>query len=126
VLRIALAVRLLAFLGLLILGFTRYGGRGYLALLAFLFVVLAWSLLSVSGTALTAELSPVGEGEGMGLFNAATAVAGVIGVAVGGWIAGRWGYGPALGLAVLGVGCGLILVLGIQPVTPAQRVQKRQ
>ncbi len=126
VLRIALAMRLLAFLGLLILGFTRYGGRGYLALLAFLFVVLAWSLLSVSGTALTAELSPVGEGEGMGLFNAATAVAGVIGSAVGGWIAGRWGYGPALGLAVLGVGCGLILALGIQPVTPAQRVEKRQ
>jgi len=119
VLRVALAVRLLAFLGLLMLGFTRYGGRGYLALLAFLFVVLSWSLLSVSGTALTAELSPVGEGEGMGLFNAATAVAGVIGSAVGGWIAGRWGYRPALGLAVLGVGCGLILALGIQPARRA-------
>jgi uncharacterized membrane protein YeaQ/YmgE (transglycosylase-associated protein family) len=61
----------------------------------------------------------------MGLFNAATAVAGVIGSAVGGWIAGRWGYPTALGLAVLGVGFGLILALGIQPVTPAQRLEKR-
>lgn len=120
VLRIALAVRLLAFLGLLILGFTRYGGRGYLALLAFLFVVLAWSLLSVSGTALTAELSPVGEGEGMGLFNAATAVAGVIGSAVGGWIAGRWGYPAALGLAVTGVAIGLAIAVAVRPVHPKE------
>jgi MFS family permease len=126
VLRIALAVRLLAFLGLLILGFTRYGGRGHLALLAFLFVVLAWSLLSVSGTALTAELSPIGEGEGMGLFNAATALAGVIGSAAGGWIAGRWGYPTALGLAVLGVGCGLILALGIRLPEPVRRAGEVQ
>jgi MFS family permease len=122
VLRIALGVRLLAFLSLLALGLTRSGGRGWLALLAFVFVVLAWSLLSVSGTALTADLSPVGEGEGMGLFNAATAVAGVIGSAAGGWIAGRWGYGPVLGLAVLGVGCGLVLAVGIRPGEPAKRV----
>jgi predicted MFS family arabinose efflux permease len=122
VLRVALGVRLLAFLSLLALGLTRSGGRGWAALLVFLFVVLAWSLLSVSGTALTAELSPVGEGEGMGLFNATTAVAGVIGSAAGGWIAGRWGYGPVLGLAVLGVGCGLVLAVGIRPGGPGERV----
>lgn len=114
VLRIALGVRLLAFLALLALGFTHPGGRGYLALLTFLFVVLAWSLLSVSGTALTAELSPVGEGEGMGLFNAATGVAGVLGSAAGGWMAGRWGYRSPVVLALLGVTCGLILALGIR------------
>lgn len=120
VLRIALGVRLLALLGLLVLEVTPGGGggRSRLALLAFLFVVLAWSLLSVSGTALTVELSPVGEGEGLGLFNAATAAAGVLGAAAGGWIAGRWGYGPALGLAVLGVGCGLILAGGLGPARP--------
>ncbi|HSB80927.1 MAG TPA: hypothetical protein VLM91_19260 [Candidatus Methylomirabilis sp.] len=87
----ALGVRLLAFLNLLALGFTHPGGGRWLALLAFLFVVLAWSLLSVSGTALTAELSPGGEGQAMGLFNATTAVAGVIGAALGGWVAGRGG-----------------------------------
>jgi predicted MFS family arabinose efflux permease len=111
-------MRLLAFLGLLALGATRKNRRGPLGLLAFLFVVLAWSLLSVSGTALTAELSPVGEGEGMGLFNATTAVAGVIGSVLGGWIAGRWGYGPALGLAAAGVGCGLILAMTLRSARP--------
>jgi len=122
VLRMALGVRLVACLSLLALGFSRSGGRGWAALLAFVFVVLAWSLLSVSGTALAAELSPVGEGEGMGLFNAATAVAGVMGSAAGGWIAGRWGYPPALGLAVLGVGSGLILALGARPSEGVERV----
>jgi MFS family permease len=121
VLRIALGVRLLACLSLLALGFTQANARGWLALLAFLFVVLAWSLLSVTGTALAAELSPLGEGEGMGLFNATSAVAGVIGSAAGGWIAGRWGYPPAVGLAVLGVGCGLTLALGIRAGEPVER-----
>jgi DHA1 family tetracycline resistance protein-like MFS transporter len=109
VLRIALAVRLLAFVGLLALGLTHPGDRGWLALLAFLFVVLTWSLLSVSGTALTAQLTPANEGQAMGLFNATTAVAGVLGAVLGGWCAGRWGYAAALGLAVLGVAGGLMV-----------------
>jgi DHA1 family tetracycline resistance protein-like MFS transporter len=109
VLELALGVRLLAFVGLLVLGVTHPGDRGWLALLVFLFVVLTWSLLSVSGTALTAQLSPANEGQAMGLFNATTAVAGVLGAVLGGWSAGRWGYVAALGLAVLGVACGLML-----------------
>jgi MFS family permease len=109
VLRIALAVRLLGFVGLLVLGLTHPGDRGWLALLIFLVVVLTWSLLSVSGTALTAQLSPANEGQAMGLFNATTAVAGVLGAVLGGWCAGRWGYAAALGPAVLGVAGGLML-----------------
>jgi MFS transporter, DHA1 family, tetracycline resistance protein len=111
VLEIALGVRWLAFLGLLVLTLVPAGRHGWLALLAFLFVVLAWSLLSVSGTALTAQLSPVTEGEGMGIFNAATALAGVIGAALGGWIAGRWGYASVIGFAVVGVAGGLPLTI---------------
>ena len=121
VLQIALGVRLLAFVGLLALALTHSRDQGWLVLLAFLFVVLAWSLLSVSGTALTAELSPGGEGQAMGLFNATTAAAGVIGAALGGWIAGRWGYAAALGPAVLGVACGLVLAMGIRPAAQVDR-----
>jgi DHA1 family tetracycline resistance protein-like MFS transporter len=111
VVRAALGVRLVAFLGLLGLGLTHTSGAAWLALLAFLFVVLAWSLLSVGGTALTARLSPVGEGEGMGIFNAVTALAGVVGAALGGWVAGQWGYNAVSGLAAAGVGLGLLLLL---------------
>jgi predicted MFS family arabinose efflux permease len=109
VLRGALGVRLLAFLAMLALGLTHLGGQTWLALLAFTFVVLAWSFISVSGTALTAHLSTIGEGEGMGIFNAVTAVAGVMGAALGGWLAGRWGYSAALILAVVGVALGVLL-----------------
>jgi len=109
VMRIGLGLRLMAFFSLLLLSIAHFAGS--LALVGFLFVVLAWSLLSVSGTALTARLSPIGEGEGMGIFNAATALSSVIGAALGGWIAGRWGYSGAIVLAMGGVSLGLILSL---------------
>ena len=115
VLQAGLALRVLACGALLILALTHPPGQGALALLAFGAVVLAWSLLSVGGTALTAELSPVGEGEALGLFNAATALAGVIGAALGGWIAGRWGLAGAVGLSVLGAVCALLIAVGLHP-----------
>jgi predicted MFS family arabinose efflux permease len=108
VLKIGLGGRLLAFVCILILGLAG-GSQGWLALGAFTVVVLSWSLLSVGGTALTASLSPVGEGEGLGLFNAVYALAGVVGAAFGGWAAGRWGYNVATALAVTGVGLGLLI-----------------
>jgi len=113
VLKAALGVRLLAFLSLLTLGITQIG-QAWLALLSFLFVVLAWSLLSVSGTALTAQLSPVGEGEGMGIFNATTALAGTVGAILGGWVSEYWGYNGALALAAIGVAFGLVFTVAKQ------------
>lgn len=108
VLRVSLGLRLFAFAGLLWLAFMPASGiTGLLALLAFAFVVWAWSLMNVSGTALAASLSPVGEGEGMGIFNATTAVAGVMGAVLGGWAAGVWGYHAIVILALLGVTLGL-------------------
>jgi DHA1 family tetracycline resistance protein-like MFS transporter len=109
VLRASIGVRLLAFIGLFILGILLAGPRGWLAILAFTIIVLAWSLMSVSGTALAARLSPVGEGEGMGIFNALTALSGVIGAVLGGWAAGIWGYNAITLFAVSGVALGLAL-----------------
>jgi len=108
VLRISIGLRLFAFIGLLWLGFSPAAGSlGLLALLAFAFVVWAWSLMSVSGTTLAARLSPVGEGQGLGIFNAITAVAGVLGALLGGWAAGLWGYNAIVLLALGGVALGL-------------------
>ena len=108
ILRAALGLRLFAFAGLLWLGFMPASGNtGLLALLAFAFVVWAWSLMSVSGTALAARLSPAGEGQGIGVFNAVTAIAGVAGAVVGGWAAGIWGYSSIVVLGFLGVALGL-------------------
>jgi predicted MFS family arabinose efflux permease len=109
ILRVSLVMRLAAFVSLFALGFTHFGFQGWLALVAFAFVVFAWSLMSVSGTAMAANLSPVGEGEGMGIFNAVNALSGVIGAALGGWIAGNWGYTTISIVAVAGVASGLFL-----------------
>jgi DHA1 family tetracycline resistance protein-like MFS transporter len=109
--RDALVLRIAAFLGLALLSAVSTPGRGWLALLFFSFVVLAWSLLSVSSTALVASLSPENEGEGMGIFNAVTALSGVIGAAVGGWAANLWGYAAIPIMGIIGVGAGLIMLL---------------
>jgi MFS family permease len=115
VLRNALSLRWLAFISLMALGCLPLVGRGWLALLCVIVVILSWSLLSVSGTALIARLSREAEGEGMGLFNATTALAGVTGAALGGWVAEYWGYHIALGLPVVGIALGLLLVLMVGP-----------
>jgi DHA1 family tetracycline resistance protein-like MFS transporter len=108
ILRVSLGIRLLAFGGMFGLVFFGAGGStGPLALLVFAFVVLAWSLMSVSGTAMAARLSTIGEGQGLGIFNALTAVAGMLGAVLGGWAAGVWGYSSVVVLALAGVALGL-------------------
>ena len=108
ILRVSLGLRLLALAGMLWLALMPASGiAGLLALLAFAFIVWAWSLMNVSGTALAASLSPVGEGEGLGIFNATTAIAGVIGAVLGGWAAVAWGYNSIVTMALLGVTLGL-------------------
>ena len=51
------------------------------------------------------------EGEGLGLFNAVTALAAVAGSAIGGWAAGAWGYGAVPLVALCGTVAGLAVLL---------------
>ena len=116
VMRIALAFRWIAYLVLFGLGFVSLGFKVPAALVGLAFVVGAWSVISVSGTALAAQLSKVGEGEGMGIFNATNSLAGVVGAALGGWVAGTWGYPFLTALAVAGIGLGTVLTLWLPVV----------
>ena len=109
VLRGAMGFRWLAYVLLFVLGFTSLGIKNGLAMIGLAGVVGAWSVISVSGTALAAQLSQQDEGEGMGIFNAATSLAGVIGAVLGGWIAGQWGYFYITALAIGGIGIGFLL-----------------
>ncbi len=111
VLRYALVLRIAAFLALTVLAAAPFSGRGWLAILSFIFVVLAWSLMSVSSTALVAVLSPKNEGEGMGIFNAVTALSGVAGAAVGGWAASLWGYAAIPVMGIVGAASGFLFML---------------
>jgi len=107
VLQAGLGVRLAAWGGLLALGVTHAPGRGWLASLAFVIGVLSWPLLSVSGSELAARFASGAEGEGMGVFNAVSALANALGAGLGGWVAWRWGYNGATSLALLGAAGGL-------------------
>ncbi len=112
VLQTGLILRLAAVISLAVLQLTRFG-LGALALGGFFVIVLAWSLLSVSSTAWAAQLSPAGEGEGLGLFNGVTALASVIGAGLGGWVASVWGYTAVLWFAALGIASGLAVTIGL-------------
>lgn len=109
VLRTGLGTRLLAFVALVSLGYAPVSSQSTLALVGFTGIVLPWSLLSVSSTALTARLSPVGEGTGMGLLHATTAIAGMMGAMAGGWLAAHWGYHTVLEFAGACLALGLAL-----------------
>ncbi len=111
VMLVGFAIRLAAVLGILVLGLTHPVSLSWLALLGFVLIVLAWSLLSVSSTALAAALSPAGEGAGLGLFNAVTALAGVLGSLLGGAIAGQSGFPAALALALVAILIGFVIFI---------------
>ncbi len=116
VLRAGIAVRAAAYALLWLLAVSRPAGAGWPALGLFLVVVLAWSLLSVAGTAFVATLyaREGSEGEGLGLFNAVTALAGVAGSAGGGWAAGALGYGAVPVVALAGAVIGLLVFLVVR------------
>ncbi|RZD15763.1 MAG: MFS transporter [Candidatus Acididesulfobacter guangdongensis] len=70
-------------------------------LMGFVMIILAWPLLSISSTILTADLAPFSEGAAMGLYNAAGAIATVIGTFLSGPLIQRIGYPtlPIMGAA---------------------------
>jgi MFS transporter, DHA1 family, tetracycline resistance protein len=109
----ALIIRLLAFAGFIFLSVIHFNGSGSFALVNLLFIVLAWSLLSVSGTALAAEYSRSNEGAGIGIFNAITALGGVIGALLGGWVAAQYGFENVPMLALIGIIVGLLITFTI-------------
>lgn len=103
VLRLGFAVRLLALMVLAALAYAPVPGRSAWAELWFAVLVTSWALIGTSGAAVAAQRAPTGEGEAIGIFTAATAVAGAAGAAIGGAAANRWGYGavPVVGAACI-------------------------
>ncbi|MBV8336042.1 MAG: MFS transporter, partial [Alphaproteobacteria bacterium] len=70
VFRVGVMVRAAGFAVLAALTFASSSDVPVLAILGFILVVLAWPVLSVSGTGLAASLTPIGEGAAMGLLAA--------------------------------------------------------
>ena len=113
VLQAGLGLRVLAFAGLAALAFIPGSDQAWLAPPAAGLGILAWSLLSVSGTGLVTGLSPLGRGETLGIYNAFTALAGAIGAALGGWVVAHLGYGALCAAATVAI----LLSLGASGIT---------
>lgn len=82
-----------------------------IALLGFLLAMLAWPVLSVSGTALAARLTPISEGAAIGLLGTSTALATVVGTFTSGPLVHRFGYGVVAPLAIVGLAAAVLLML---------------
>ncbi|MBO0772955.1 MAG: MFS transporter [Actinobacteria bacterium] len=82
----------------------------FLPLAAFAGIMFAWSFLSVASPGLTALLKPGAEGDAQGILNASTGLAGLLGSAGGGLIAGSWGYPSALAAGAAAVALGLVIL----------------
>jgi len=99
VFRAFLLIRGLCFLGLFILVYFRGAAAAAVTIILLSVMTVAWPLVSVSATYLSAELAVSSEGEAMGLFNAASAAASLAGALVGGGLAALLGYGSITALA---------------------------
>jgi MFS family permease len=99
VFQVFLVIRGLSFLGLFILVYFRGAAAAVATIILLSVMTVAWPLVSVSATELSAELAVNSEGEAMGLFNAASAAASLAGALVGGGLAAVLGYGSIAALA---------------------------
>lgn len=112
--RVGLMARVAAMAALALMVVTQTTWESQAAALCAMSIVIAWPLLSVSGTSLVARHYEGEQGEGMGLFNASTAIAGALGSGLGGWLTTtvHEGAGPFLG--TLSMGLGLVLAWGLR------------
>jgi MFS family permease len=104
-----LILRIVGFALLSIPVLTSMVDRSLLGMAGFAFIVLAWPILSVSGTDLAARLTPFSEGAAMGMLNAALALATAIGTIITGALVHLWGYGAVLEVAFAGLVVSLLL-----------------
>jgi MFS family permease len=107
-----LALRMVGFALLGLLSLMPLSGKPSLAILGFALVMLAWPILSVSGTGLAARLTPIGEGAAMGLLSASNAVATVFGTFLGGPLVKAYGYTVIPFVAVVGIAGAELLMTG--------------
>ena len=121
VLQGGLALRTAALAALLGVALVSFVGRDWTAVVIFVALALAWPFVSIASTVLTSAISPVGEGEGMGIYNATAGLSNLIGAVLGGAVAHWGGYHAVLILGAVSIALSLLLALPIQPVRRDRR-----
>jgi MFS family permease len=104
VFRFGLAVRMAGFGILAVRALILPSSEPVLAMFGFILVILAWPVLSVSGTGLAARMaSPIGEGTAMGLLAASSAIATLAGTVLTGPLVQMFGYRVLPPIAIAGL-----------------------
>jgi MFS family permease len=104
--RLGLAVRMAGFGVLAALALVASPSEPAMAMSGFILVILAWPVLSVSGTGLAARMAPPdGEGAAMGLLAASSAVATLLGTVLTGPLVEAFGYRVLPPIAIIGLLC---------------------
>ncbi|KIX10970.1 MFS transporter [Dethiosulfatarculus sandiegensis] len=117
---IGILMTLVSMVGMAVLAYVDTGMNWWLSQVVFISMPVAWSPLIVAGTAYTAQLATMPEGNALGVFNSSTAVASVLGALAAGWLSDAWGYGVVMiGACVLTV-AGLFVLVVCLKKTPAK------
>lgn len=123
--QLGLWLRLIGFALLIVPFLFPLGDSFPVAAAGFVLIVVAWPLLSVAGTGLAAHLAPFSEGAAMGLFNGALAFGTVIGTFASGPLVRDLGFASIPVMAIVGIGCSMVLGLRLQPsAEPAVAAQR--
>lgn len=117
-----LLLRFIGFILLMLPFIVPTGHRFAFAAIGFTLNIIAWPILSVSGTDLAARLAPFSEGAAMGLFNAALASATVIGAFASGPLIATFGYRSIAVMALLGIVLASVLAWRLRPTTTTSQV----
>lgn len=122
--RFGLWLRVIAFALLWLPFIVPIGHHFTFALAGFSLIVIAWPIISVSGTNLAAYLAPFSEGEAMGLFNATWALGTVIGAFTSGPLIAVFGYQSIIIVALAGISLSIAIGWRLsQPTTnPANKM----
>jgi MFS transporter, DHA1 family, tetracycline resistance protein len=105
----------LAVLGILAaVAWLGYSSAAWLALAGFALIQFVWPLLAVAANSLSVRYLPTARGEGVGLFNATTALASAIGSAAAGAIYDSGGFAALAASTFAAVGVALLLS-GLRP-----------
>ncbi|MGH7995382.1 MAG: MFS transporter [Opitutaceae bacterium] len=118
-----LLLRLVGFALLMLPLIVPLGHRFAFAAVGFGLIVIAWPILSVSGTDLAARMAPFSEGAAMGLFNAALASATVIGAFASGPLIAAFGYRSIAIAGLLGMGLAIALGWRLAPRASTARIE---
>ncbi len=122
VVTIARSMVLVATGGLALLAFVEMPAASWLAPAPIFLLSAAWPLRIVAGTSLAVHLAPLPKGQALGLFNAVSASASVLGALAAGGFADTLGYGS---IPVLAAAAALIGTLYLVPLASKLAARRR-